>query len=68
MWLPEPGGGSWAPVKVGTEPLYRVWRAGRRRLFDEMTAYRWWQGAGEPAVTGRTVTVGLDGRHPRPPT
>ncbi|WP_156994474.1 methyltransferase domain-containing protein, partial [Pseudonocardia acaciae] len=43
MWLLEPEGRSWASVRVGEKPPYRVRQAGPRRLYDDVRdAYRWW--------------------------
>lgn len=63
MWLLEPVGKSWAAVKVGPEPPYKVWQGGPARLFDEVAgAYQWWLNAGKPSVGDWLVTVGPDGQ------
>lgn len=69
MWLLDPATRSWASVRVGAEPPYRVRQGGPRRLFDEVAAaYRWWRDdAQEPAATDWTVTVGPHGQHLTPP-
>jgi protein-L-isoaspartate O-methyltransferase len=64
MWLLDPASRSWASVRVGAEPPYRVRQGGPRRLFDEIAdAYQWWLDAGQPAVADWLVTVGPHGQH-----
>ncbi|WP_156994228.1 rRNA adenine N-6-methyltransferase family protein [Pseudonocardia acaciae] len=63
VWLLDVVTDSWASVDITEEPPYPVNQSGQRRLFDEVAdAYRWWQQAGEPAVTDWTVTVGPHGQ------
>ncbi len=54
-------GQSWARVTVGDGPPYKVEQSGPRRLWDEaLTAYRWWQRAGEPAIADWRITIAPD--------
>lgn len=49
---------SWARVYLAEGPPYTVEQQGPRMLWDEaVDAYRWWQGAGEPAREDWLVTV-----------
>jgi protein-L-isoaspartate O-methyltransferase len=63
-WLFDSATRSWASVRVGAEPPYRVRQGGLRCLFDEIAdAYRWWRDAGQPAVADWLITVGPHGQH-----